>query len=542
MVEISSASQSSIVNECDTTRVPGLIDRSWARSFMLSAGSRYSVITVAWLKSVWKMSARRKLARSDTPAFCALSCPSFTMSGLYSMPSAFAPRLAAAITILPSPEPRSMWESFGPTCAIVSMRSTTSSGVGTQITSLPAWPTCGSNFCAPAGIATSNRLARAKRISEVIGSPEKKGRGECSRKGRDGGETPSRLTNSLLLQHVGGVVRQARALAARQRDMPGVRPVLHAVDDVGEAGAAFGEVGRVDLRDVAQAHHLGAGAGARHQRLHLLRRQVLRLVDDQPLVHEGAAAHEVERLHLDARAHQIARRGAAPLAARLVGDVEDVEVVLERAHPGQHLFLFGAGQEADVLADRHRDARHDDLGVALVVEHLGEPRGEREQGLAGAGLAEQRDEIDRRVHQQVEREVLLAVARGDAPHRVLGVGVVAQRLDHRDAAGSLLDQRVERPLAGLVEDELVDVQLGNQGSADAVVSMPVLLPRLDIAAVRVPEVLRQRAHPGVEEVRVLQNLVVEVVFGGEPERARLDAHVDVLRHQHHLALWLPLLQ
>jgi len=59
MLEISSASQSSMVKECETTRVPGFIDRINGRSFMLSAGSRYSVITVAWLKSVWKMSARR---------------------------------------------------------------------------------------------------------------------------------------------------------------------------------------------------------------------------------------------------------------------------------------------------------------------------------------------------------------------------------------------------------------------------------------------------------------------------------------------------
>src|SRR5205807_10383279 len=59
------------------------------------------------------------------------------------------------------------------------------------------------------------------------------------------------------------------------------------------------------------------------------------------------------------------------------------EVILQRAHPGLHLLLLGARQEADVLAERHGDARHDDLGVALLVEHLGEARGEREQRLAG---------------------------------------------------------------------------------------------------------------------------------------------------------------
>jgi len=39
---------------------------------------------------------------------------------------------------------------------------------------------------------------------------------------------------------------------------------------------------------------------------------------------------------------------------------------------------------------------------------------EREQRLAGAGLADQRDEVDVGVHQHVEREILLAVARDDA--------------------------------------------------------------------------------------------------------------------------------
>src|SRR5439155_1689636 len=122
-------------------------------------------------------------------------------------------------------------------------------------------------------------------------------------------------------------------------------PAFHAVHDVGEAGAALGEVGGVDLRDVAQAHHLGAGAGAGDQGLHLLGSQVLRLVDDEILVDEGAAAHEIERLDLDPRADQVARGGAAPFARVVVGLVEDVEIVLERSHPGRHFFFLGAGQE-----------------------------------------------------------------------------------------------------------------------------------------------------------------------------------------------------
>jgi hypothetical protein len=46
-----------------------------------------------------------------------------------------------------------------------------------------------------------------------------------------------------------------------QGDVAGVGPAFEAVNDVGDAGAAFGEVGG-DLRDVAESYDLGAGAGA----------------------------------------------------------------------------------------------------------------------------------------------------------------------------------------------------------------------------------------------------------------------------------------
>ena len=102
---------------------------------------------------------------------------------------------------------------------------------------------------------------------------------------------------------------------------------------------------------------------------------------------------------------------ARPQAAAFLVVREHFEVVGERAHPRRHLFLLGAGQEADVLADADRRARHDDFAVALLVHRLRQSRREREQRLAGAGGAEQRDEVDLRIHQRVEREVLLAVAR-----------------------------------------------------------------------------------------------------------------------------------
>ncbi len=120
--------------------------------------------------------------------------------------------------------------------------------------------------------------------------------------------------------------------------------------------------------------------------------------------------------------------------------------------------------------------------------------------------------------------------------------VVAQRLEHRHAPVLLPDQRVQRPFARLVVDELVELQLRHQRAAHAVVGVAVLLPGFEVLAVRVPETGFEPAHAGVEEVVVLQHLVVGVVLGGEAERARLDAHVDVFRHQDHAARGLLLLQ
>ena len=140
------------MNVFDTTRVPGLRSRIFGRSFMLMEGSRNIVMTSAFEKSVSNRSAFTNVARSLTPASAAFFFDSSTMSGLYSMPMARAPRLAAVITVRPSPDPRSITKSFGVTLAMSSILSTSACGVGTHTTSLPAWPTWGSNgFCWVAG-------------------------------------------------------------------------------------------------------------------------------------------------------------------------------------------------------------------------------------------------------------------------------------------------------------------------------------------------------------------------------------------------------
>src|SRR5690606_228008 len=99
---------------------------------------------------------------------------------------------------------------------------------------------------------------------------------------------------SPALEDVGRVVGKTRALTAYERDVARVLPAPEAVHDISEARGRLRQVRSVDLCDVAQAHELGARARARHQRLHLLRRQVLRLIEDQEAVEERAPAHEVE--------------------------------------------------------------------------------------------------------------------------------------------------------------------------------------------------------------------------------------------------------
>src|SRR5690606_8269532 len=109
------------------------------------------------------------------------------------------------------------------------------------------------------------------------------------------GRPSALIFRGAVLEDFGGLIGEPGAFAALQGDVRTVRPAAKPADHIGEAGGGLGEIGRVDLRDIAQADHLGARAGPRQQCLHLLGREVLRLVDDDEAVHEGATAHEIQR-------------------------------------------------------------------------------------------------------------------------------------------------------------------------------------------------------------------------------------------------------
>ena len=108
--DVASASdcQSPMSNVFDTIRVPGFSSSRDGRSLRLMFGSRNSVITVAFDRSASYRSPWVNVALSDTPASFAFRWDRATMSGLNSTPCARAPFFAALITVMPSPDPRSI--------------------------------------------------------------------------------------------------------------------------------------------------------------------------------------------------------------------------------------------------------------------------------------------------------------------------------------------------------------------------------------------------------------------------------------------------
>ena len=93
----------------------------------------------------------------------------------------------------------------------------------------------------------------------------------------------------------------------------------------------------------------------------------------------------------------------------MVGQCDDR--VVDRRHPRIELLVQAAGKESDVgPPDRHERPVDRHPLVALLLDHHLEPGGDRQQGLARAGAAVERDDGDLRIEKQFEREPLLLVA------------------------------------------------------------------------------------------------------------------------------------
>ena len=292
----------------------------------------------------------------------------------------------------------------------------------------------------------------------------------------------------------------------------------HAMDQVAQAVGEGVEIGLVDLGHVAGEDDLRPLAGPRDDRLHLVGREILRLVDDEEHPLQGAAADVGQR-----RDHQLLRLthlqdfvGGLRVFAALVADHR--EVVVERLHVGVELVADVTRQEAEVaVGQRHHRTGQHDLPVALPAFEGG---GQREECLAGAGGAGEGDELDVVVHQGLQGERLLGIPRADA------IASLLLDADERRIGAAVGRQR---RLAAVAEHEvlvgprrLFDRQIGCR--------QPATLRVEPIDHLGVDPFDRPLA--GVERVEAL-DLVGGVVLGAEAERLGLHPQVRVLGDEDH---------
>jgi len=105
--------------------------------------------------------------------------------------------------------------------------------------------------------------------------------------------------------------------------------------------------------------------------------------------------------------------GGAGLGGEAVGE-EVGHVVEDGLHPGGEFLVFVAGEVADVSAEGHDGAGAEEFLVDLLVEGFDHSGGECEEGFACSGGADEGDEADGVVEEEVEGHCLLEVAGEDS--------------------------------------------------------------------------------------------------------------------------------
>src|SRR5438105_2446666 len=139
---------------------------------------------------------------------------------------------------------------------------------------------------------------------------------------------------------------------------------------------AFLPAREIDLSDIAGDHRLGAETDPRQKHLHLLRRRVLRLVENDERMVERAAAHVRERRQLD--------RVALEELGRLVEAHQVVERVVQRTQIRIYLLREIAGQESEPFARFHCGTYEHDPLDGIALERIDRAR-DSEVGFAGYG-------------------------------------------------------------------------------------------------------------------------------------------------------------
>ena len=191
---------------------------------------------------------------------------------------------------------------------------------------------------------------------------------------------------------------------------------------------------------------------------------------------------------------------------------EAFEGVEDGLRPRPHLLALAAGQIAEFLtADGVQRPEHHDLALGAALQHGFQARAQRERRLAGARLAAERDDADRLVEQQVQRDPLfggaaaqpehLAVA-ADQLHPLLGVDP-AQRVR---VAAEQPNAGVAREVTGRLE---VDLAVGEQ-------RVDLLGGDLDLV------------HPGPAG---RDDVLGVILVGGQADGAGLDPQRNVLADQ-----------
>ncbi len=175
-------------------------------------------------------------------------------------------------------------------------------------------------------------------------------------------------------------------------------------------------LGQVHLGGVSRYDHLGAESQAREEHLHLLRRGILRLIEDDERVVQGTASHKRQRCDLD----------YTPLQVRLeLGRVDHlVQSVVEGPEIRIHLRHHVPRQEAQRLPRLDRGPGQDDPGDLPPVQSV-DRQSHREVCLAGPRGTDSEDD--------------LVLADG------VGVGLLVACL-RRDAAAPVRDDNVPQDL------------------------------------------------------------------------------------------------
>mmetsp|Transcript_19691 Transcript_19691/g.33781 ORF Transcript_19691/g.33781 Transcript_19691/m.33781 type:complete len:217 (+) Transcript_19691:533-1183(+) len=188
------------------------------------------------------------------------------------------------------------------------------------------------------------------------------------------------------LKELGGDLGEGGALALLEGDVGVQGLARHAVDEVAQAIRQAVQVRCIDLLDVAREDDLGALAGARDDRLHLQRRQVLRLVHDEEHLLKASAAdvgegrddqllaveHVLDVLPSPRRGRLLLRllgvavRVAGGRGGKLV--LDDTQVVVEGLHVRVDLGVHVPRQVPDVAVAEGDDGPGEvDLLVSVLL-------------------------------------------------------------------------------------------------------------------------------------------------------------------------------